>query len=271
MGYLFEYELQNAVGDKKTRGGLDVRTKLGYTLSIQKPNTGRVQGRRNRWPEPLETLWTCRGGGFPAPQDGEAPVSRREAAAMTEKACQTEELPLCVLGPGGDFRSVVEYRADSEPVVELSGRHCSMGQAFETCPGGGWLSECLARFDAALQAACGRWQPSGAALGHARTRPEDYPIVVFGPQGLVRYVEKDHVRGKLTSFDAETTAYSHADPGFPAQAWLFPDDAGAGRHPRRYQGHRVRTRQRPRAKRPIAAIETQGTFFGAYIACGVSR
>lgn len=74
---------------------------------------------------------------------------------------------------------------------------------------------------------------------------------------------------KLSTVDTETVANLDAHPGFSAQAWLFPDDAGVGRRNRRHQSYRVRTRRQPRKERSFAPFEAQGSLFGAYAAGGV--
>jgi hypothetical protein len=128
-------------------------------------------------------------------------------------------------------------------------------------------SRCLRKFESAIEAA----QPErSVATGRAR-KPEvnQLPIVMLGPEGIEPLLESYHARWPALPADTETTAHPYADPGLPAQVWLFPDDARTRGYARRHQSHRVRARVRPRKERSTAAFQAQGTFFGAHLAGAV--
>ena len=125
-------------------------------------------------------------------------------------------------------------------------------------------SRCLRKFESAIEAA----QPERSAPNGRARQPKvnQLPIVLLGPEGVEPLLESNYVRWPALSADTEATAHPYADPGLPAQVWLFPDDARTRGHARRHQSHRVRARVRPRKERSPAAFQAQGTFFGAHLA-----
>src|SRR4051812_25170318 len=62
--------------------------------------------------------------------------------------------------------------------------------------------------------------------------------------------------------DAPTSGRDRRDSQLPPSAWLFADDAGAGRPARHQQGHHLRARRGARKEARPAPRQAQGSLFG---------
>jgi len=190
-------------------------------------------------------------------------------ARLERRAAQGQE------GGRGSLASIAEDGADQN----AARRGSLYGTTEEDVPAQVWLG----RFDGLVARAVGAQSSSWGSHVPEFRRPgaDAWPLVVIGPAGLEqegRYCqwfevpcsgEETHVtqvRRPVSTSDPQATADTQTHPGLPAQAWLFPDDAGVGRLSRHHKGHRVRARQRTRKERSFAPIQAQGTLFGAYVA-----
>ena len=201
-----------------------------------------------------------------------------------------ERLPLCILGPGGEFCSawmpakglndskkarISKEKEDHDIAarfgcfirmlvyafsIELLAYWCGAVSFVR------WMVNAIMRFDSARKIINDRNIPNTRPR---RVQEADWPVIALGPEGMEQYKEAHYVRSNICSVDPETTEDSYAHSKLPAQTWLFPDYAGVGRRAARNQSNRIRTHRRPGKERTVEAIEAQGTFFGAYPAGGV--
>ena len=138
-----------------------------------------------------ETLWSL------AEQARAADVNRSGPACEKPPARVDSEinapLPLCVLGPGGDFRTALPAKATTDRgresgngVAAKASAACDPATASAHQPRlrwRAWQKLALARFDAALRAV-GVGGGLVASTGRPREQAADWPLVILGPQGL---------------------------------------------------------------------------------------
>lgn len=62
--------------------------------------------------------------------------------------------------------------------------------------------------------------------------------------------------------DTQATENPHRDSGLPSSQRVLPDNAGARRSTRRFQGHNLRARRSARTKGPYSSGPEQGSLFG---------
>ena len=160
-------------------------------------------------------------------------------------------LPLCVFGPGGEYRTAWPPGPTFSRAILA---HC------ET------IAE---RVRAAFNRAA-----DGEGLRGGRRRLKRplsvVPLVAIGPEGLDTLTEGTHGQvsrkndRRIALFDAPANRDPDHDSGRAATEWLFPDVAGDRRRTRHQQNHRVRARRGVAQERVADAAYEQGSLFGAY-------
>ena len=195
-----------------------------------------------------------------------------------------DEYPLCVFGPGGDFRTA--WLPGSLPIGTAQARGTSSN------PGAGsWVLDRLGVRRVCLPPWPGTaygvpkairlwWSKLTHQLAHARVegrrlralrslwRTGMLPLVVSEPNGLLTCLENEREKNKKNPnpgnelLNAPPTRDSYNDPRRSADQWLFPDVAGNRRRARHQQNHRIRARRNTHPQENAYAAEQQGTLFG---------
>lgn len=197
-------------------------------------------------------------------------AARKPGANGTRRRGQTadDELPVCVFGPGGDYRTAWL----PGPIPFNGNQHAALRRvplppqpvSLAAVPRGVmmWWSLLAGALLAVRDEIRRHRQLRSLAAG------DELPLVAIGPHGLHSYVENHDVqtkeqtnRGEALS-DTATTRDPHVHPRRAAEPWLFPDVAGDGRRTRHQQNHRVRARRDAHKKGHAHAAFQQGSLFG---------
>ena len=178
------------------------------------------------------------------------------------------ELPLCVFGPGGEYRTAwlpgpILSRQKRDTRLTAVPLAAALTDGRLPAAVAAWWSR-LAWVLKASQAEAKRWMRLRAALERGVM-----PLVARGFEGIDSLLEKKHCAEETNGVrpgalsDAAADRNPHGDSRLPSQRGLFPDVAGDRRRVRHQQDHRVRARRNPARKRDAETPLKQGTLFGA--------
>ncbi len=211
-----------------------------------------------------------------------APVPSLEESTRENRSENHSELPLCILGPGGDYQQtwpVIRRNAARNAVsdataleLEAEGRSAAFGWGWVMR----WLPGLLRSLRIKPATRRGRVGPLGRVLrvsSSLATGDIDRAVAVSAAAPDLK-VHRDApilCSTRPTPTDIQAGGYPDHHPRVSKEPWLFADDAGNRRPNSRHKGHGVRARRNLRRKGPVAPPSAQGTLFGADLACGVAR